>query len=287
MIKYFDTVRFQKIFYLTKNNPNLAKKEFEEYLKEYPKDYKAHAYYISLLIYIRELEQAEERIEISKEQVYNDKKLSNCPEKIKYFKNNIIFNTLKLLSYQEKYQELYNLYQKNYLIIKEDIDIDNALIVFTEEQLGISERKREDYTSYLYKQIIDYKEEDFLEHIKKHQSEHTQMDEQKSLFVPEFPLEEVLIEAKKHIPSTNCLYSGLFEDLYIFKYDEAGRENYQMTDYFKIYTFHNSPNLITMTPSHNCENLPSIDLNYLKKDKTPKVKRLSQIEKFNKRYQKG
>lgn len=39
-----------------------------------------------------------------------------------------------------------------------------------------------------------------------------------------------------------------------------------------------------MCPSERCENLPYTDLNYLIKQDNPKVKSISQIEKFNRRY---
>ena len=40
-----------------------------------------------------------------------------------------------------------------------------------------------------------------------------------------------------------------------------------------------------MYPADDCENLPYTDLNYLNEEITnPKVKRLSQIDKFNQRY---
>ena len=42
-----------------------------------------------------------------------------------------------------------------------------------------------------------------------------------------------------------------------------------------------------MYPSLNCENLPYIDLNYLKQninEENTKVKKISQIDKFNQRY---
>ena len=39
-----------------------------------------------------------------------------------------------------------------------------------------------------------------------------------------------------------------------------------------------------MHPVNGCENLPIIDLNYIRKTEDIKVKKLSQIDKFNKRY---
>ena len=58
-----------------------------------------------------------------------------------------------------------------------------------------------------------------------------------------------------------------------------------MVDYFKVFCFNdNNNNIISMCPSNHCECLPYVDLNYLKENDKPKVKTISQIEKFNRRY---
>ena len=73
--------------------------------------------------------------------------------------------------------------------------------------------------------------------------------------------------------------------MYVFKYDNCGKHDNKIANYFKIICFHNTQDYITMFPCSNCENLPYVDLNYLvNSNDIPKVKTLSQIEKFNKRY---
>ena len=39
-----------------------------------------------------------------------------------------------------------------------------------------------------------------------------------------------------------------------------------------------------MCPCENADNFPYVDLNYLRKEDNVKVKKISQIEKFRKRY---
>ena len=136
---------------------------------------------------------------------------------------------------------------------------------------------------------MEYREEDFREHIKKHLADDAinMEDASHAIFVPEFPIDEVIEEIKKYIPSDNCIYPGGIEDAYTFKYDKCGRDNYYMTDYFKAFCFHGTGDFITISPSVVKDiNFPCIDLNYLRKNDDLKVKRKSQIEKFNQRYNK-
>ena len=62
---------------------------------------------------------------------------------------------------------------------------------------------------------------------------------------------------------------------------------YKLVNYFKVVTFHDSTNFITMYPSTECENLPCVDLNYMQKDKKlPEVKIKSPMDKFKERLEK-
>ena len=80
-----------------------------------------------------------------------------------------------------------------------------------------------------------------------------------------------------------CL--GLYDDMYVFKYDSCGKDNYKIVNYFKVICFEGTSQIITMYPASDCEKLPYIDLNYMKtKEDTPKIKVLTQREKFNTRY---
>lgn len=109
----------------------------------------------------------------------------------------------------------------------------------------------------------------------------------KNIFSIDFPLTKVLEEIKKYIPSSQCFHHGFFDVRYFFKYDNCGRENNKITDYFVVSCFNNSPNIITMCPSSRYQIGNCIDLNYLKNDdEKTKSKRLSQIDKFNQKYTK-
>lgn len=282
--KHFDNWEFNQILSLISNNPNEAKIKFENYLEEYPKDYSIYPFYISTLIALKEFKEAERILKYITNIANNDPKYRNKHNNnAKLFLRHILTTRIKLLSYQDKYDELFNLCIENEKEIK-NLNLNN-IIFYSKKKVGFFISDIREPNSYLFRQIIEYQETDFLEHIKKHLSEFTNNPFNESVFVPNFPINEIIQEVKKYIPSNNSIYFNFFEDLYIFKYDNCGKDNNKQTNYFKVICFHNTKDIITICPSSNCENLPYIDLNYLVKEETSsKVKRLSQIDKFNRRF---
>ena len=91
-------------------------------------------------------------------------------------------------------------------------------------------------------------------------------------------------EIKKYIPSDKIFYPGFYEDLYVFRYDRCGKEKNKTTDFIKVYAFHNTTDLITIVPASSLDNMPYVDLNYMIENDNANVKRLSQIDRFNKRF---
>jgi len=284
--KYYNEWEFKQAISFIETNPLISKLKLEKYLEKYSQDYSAYIYYISVLITLGEFTIAEEilkSIENSMKQLkistkYLDKKSID-----------IVTVKLRLLSYQEKYDELYKCYQENIQEIQNmSLEI-NPLIFYCKKMLGIIDPKaRERYNkTYLFRQIARYEEKDFLEHIQKHQANYN-LDNTKlnpAIFDANFPLNDILTEIKKHIPSESVLYAHFYTDVYIFKFDGCGTVDNKLTDFFKVICFHNTNQVVTMYPSTDCQELPHIDLNYLmKNDNNPKIKRLSQTDKFNQRY---
>lgn len=283
--KYFDQWEFTNIHYLADTNPLESKLRFEEYLEKYPKDYSAYPYYASVLITLGEFKNAEKLLNYVKNKYINDDNFCKNKDKIEILEYNIIFTTLRLLSYQEKYDKLYNLYFNNYEKLN---DLTSARFdLYIKKKASKLDSDDINVKTYIHNQIISYSESEFLEHIKKHQADYNQNldNPNKNIFVPDFPIDNVIKEVKKYIMCDRRLYNGFIENVYIFKYDNCGRENNKLVDYFKVVCFHNTKDFITMLPSSGCENLPYIDLNYLiLKKEDYKVKKISQIDKFNKKY---
>lgn len=282
--KYYDNWEFKKHIAALYENPFESKNKLEEYLRKYPNDYSAYAYYAYNLIVLGEFDKAEKVLNNIEKMVAGNARFSKNSADVKMTKQDLLFDRLKLLAYQGRYQELYDLYLKNSKDVN-DLDI-KTLIFYCKSKLGKLNGVKKDGKSYLYGQILGYSEKEFLKHIESHLADYnSKLDTPNSnVFVPDFPISEVLKEVKKYIPSDKGVHMGLLDDTYIFKYNECGRENNKMVDYFKVVCFHNTKNMITICPVSGGEHFPHVDLNYMVKDDNKEVKKISQIEKFNNRF---
>ena len=282
---YFNKHEFIKLSEQSKKDPFGAIEGYQEYLEKYPDDNSARTDYASNLIAIGRFEEAEE--ELNKINYYLKTKsiYSFSEDRAKALSHNLKLCILKLFVYQDKMDEALDLFYSN---LEEFSYMGKEIFFFFRKMRGTIDPRRREPNSYMFRQIVEYKEEDFIDHIKKHLADYNENDRNISVsyFNPEFPIDRAIIEVKKYIPSDKKLCMGYIENRYVFKYDQCGRDNNKLVDYFKIYTFNNTQNFITMCPSTDCELFPCIDLNYLKEKEDSKslVKRPSQIDKFNQRY---
>lgn len=282
---YFNKHEFCKISELSKKDPFVANIAYEHYFEKYPHDNSAKTYYISNLIAVGDLKKAQEElnkleIELSRNSLYHFD-----VEKAKTLKHNIKICKLKLYLYQDRIEEALSFFYNN---LSEFSYLGKEIMFYYRKLRGTLDLNRREPNSYMFRQIVEYKEEDFREHIKKHLADFNENNREISVtyFNPDFPIDKVIGEIKNYIPSNKKMCYGFLENMYIFKYDQCGRDNNRLVDYFKVYTFNNSQNFITMCPSCDCEKYPSVDLNYLKEKEEQKKleKRPSQIDKFRQRY---
>ena len=285
--KYFSENEFQYAINLLESDPFKAKERFEEYLNKYPTDYYARAYYVILLTRICMFNKAEEEYNAIIREVNNDSFYAYGANRIKGFNYNMNIAKIKLLGAKENYHELLQLLQNNYQWFNER---DRKYVsYYCRCKLGLLNNGNIACNSnaYRFNQTINYSEESFREHIKKHEADYNFDVENPNpaIFTPDFPMDNIIDEIKKYIPSNKRMFLGYFDDAYYFKYDNCGRVNNKLVNYIKVICFHNTVNFITMYPTSEGEKLPVIDLNYLKeKDDHIKVKTMSQIDKFNKRF---
>lgn len=288
--QYFDSYEFNKTRKLGYFYAMDIKEQYDDYFFKYPRDYTSYPYYASFLMKYGYLDEALSVLDYGYNLSRGDHKFMRSYDKVKYLDKYYYLYKLKIMIYKENYMEALNIYYDHYEILKESITESNAIIMYCKKKVGEVIPDRKDGKSYLYRQVIEYQESDFLDHIKKHLANDAinMENASSSIFVPEFPINDVFNEIKKYIPSKNCLYPGGIEDAYIFKYNECGRDKYRLTNYFKVFCFHNSKEFITMTPSVVNEKVfPCIDLNYLKNDKDDSSYiKSSQIDKFLNKYKK-
>ena len=284
MKKYYNIHEFKQAVSIIQKNPFLAKDLFEKYLQKYPRDYCAYPSYIYTLVMLDELDKASEVLEYVENRCINDIHFQNKSGSLEEYKKRIILAKMRVLFRKEEYQLIYDLYLNSKILLEEEY---YQAIYYVKSQLGLLNDDSGKQT-YIYNQIVDYSEDEFKEHIKHHQFDYNvnQFFPNDLIFVYDFDVNMVIDEVKKYIPSKKRLCHGLFTDAYIFKYDRCGRDNNKIVDYFKVISFMDSDKLITMYPQHGCEQLPHVDLNYLAGEK-PKVKTISQIDKFNRRYRRN
>lgn len=286
MNKYFDIFEFQRIIDLMDTDPYSSLLLYEKYLNQYPNDYSAYLLYCSNLIILGKLDEAE-KVYNYFEQKYDKDNSLNGTEKVEKIKISIVFTKIKLLSYQGKYEELYKFCIKN-----KDIIIENKMVdalFYSKKMTNRLDSNKVELNTYLFDQIAKYDEKHFLKHIKKHiqNVDETMEKQSNSIFSENFPIEKVIHEIKKYIPSDKKLFLGFYDNVYYFKCDGCGRVDNKLVDYIKVVCFNGTSNFITMCPVIGSKDLPCEDLNYLiNEENSTKVKRMSQIDKFNKKFNK-
>lgn len=279
--KYFDHTQYNYILKLIEEQKiNSAIMAFEKYHEEFPYDLRATTTYASLLMNDGNIETAKEILE----QAIITTKAKNIN------KYDLIKAKLKLLCCEGKYQEAYDYLQENNILLRrKDKEYDKCLI-FLKVKLGLPIQLNKNdplYQQYTISQMISYSEEYALEHIRKHIGDYS--NSEKSCFSSDFPLEEIFNKLRIILPLTDYrrMYSGIGKNLYIFKYDNNGRYCTRVNDYIRVITIQDTNDILTMYPSENKGDLPYIDLDIEKEEEItelPKVKRMSQIDKFNQRY---
>jgi hypothetical protein len=106
-----------------------------------------------------------------------------------------------------------------------------------------------------------------------------------SIFLTFCKPREIVEEVKKNISFDMKLSPGFLDESYVFKYDNCGRVNNKLANYFKVICFKGTKDIITMYPALDCEHLPCVDLNYLiENKKVNDKKRPSALDRFNQRY---
>lgn len=244
-------------------DPLLAKDKFEKYIKEYPQHYFAHVNYAKALVTLSEFDAAEDVL----------KNLNTIYTSDKTFVNNetiqvdINLTLLRILCYKEMYKEFLDLFNKQQASLMGKVPA--AAVFYCQNKVKpMSFEQRDKEKLYLYKQIICYMKDDFNSHVKEHLSDYYSNPRQtdKSIFSPGFPLNRVIGELKKYIPSSKRLCTGYYTDTYVFKYDNCGFRYGEPVSYFKVICFHDTKHIITMYPSEDCQCLPSEDLSYIIKE---------------------
>lgn len=281
--RYWNTEDISKIKKLYGTDVLNTKKCIEQYIKAYPDDYNGWFFYIEVLITLQEYDLAGLLLKEVCIKYKQDPVNISKPKKMKHYEDLEEETKIRYYLATHQYDDAldyieYSETLKAYLILE--------LKIYCMNKLGI---KSSTYSeTYNCKQMVNYSEEEALKEMKQRMDAVNNIPDYylEKRFSYNFPLEKVFEEVKKKLTDENKLCFGYYNDTYVFKYDLCGRINGKIQDFFKVSCFHDTHDIIIMYPTFNCENQPYIDLNYLNESEKPIQKRISQIDRFNKRYAK-
>lgn len=286
MKEYFNLLEFRRANDIKWINPELSLKLFNDYFKKYPYDYTSYPFYIDLLINLNYINKAKDIKNKVCKMVMMDTKYQNNRDKMLHFNYGIAYNEIRFAIIDGDYSKAMELalkYENQLYMVDNSVNI-RGILFYCRKKLGLLDPDRRDNNSYLFRQILDYHEDDFINHVGRHLSSNE--EENLCVFNSDFPFDKVFNEIKNIIPNNRKMRSGIYDDNYFFKYDNCGRADYKITNYFEVVTLTDSNNFITMYPTNISNTMPYIDLNYLKEKDNVKEKRISQIDKFYQRYPK-
>ena len=278
---YFNHNEYMYAIDIISTNPLECIRRFEEYFKKYPLDFSAYPYYIVALVNVRRIDEAQNLLDKLIKLVNDNPSYKKQAKFSKYFQKNLFFAAIKLYLYQGRYLDAYKLYTGSPEYKFDDSD---TILLYCKKKLGLLTDEDKQKTRYIHHQIVNYSYESFRLCLRRHLPGGEQFDKNsvKVIFSEDFPLDKILQEISKYIsPDSDFrLYTGYFEDSYIFRFDNCGKIGNKTVNFFKVICFHGTTDIYTMFP---CEDnaMPIIDLNFLKDEKRMSK---SQIEKFNNRY---
>ena len=270
--KYMNKNALSGIVKTYKTDPFLAKSELEKYLVEYPHDYFARNYYVSLLIKIGEIDAAKEEY---KKLITESNIVGLSKNKMDLFKKYLYINKARLLSMDKAYSDLLTFSFINKEILGEENY--NRIKAYCDTALCITDN----HDSYICRQFHNYDAAQFYEHVQKHAYLSNQNTKRSNaVFANGTNFLTLIDSVKEYLPSNQRFYKDFFLDEYYFKYNNCGFVDNQLTDYFKVICIRDTNNIITMCPVTEI-NVPYIDLK-IKQDKNI-VKKLEISDEMSRR----
>lgn len=270
---YFNNNYFSKIIKLVEEyRLDEAMYQFDNYIKLYPNDLRGYTYYAETCIKNGYFDKASEILDMAK----ISKKTS------KLSKDELLRVKIELLSCQEKYSECYELLMNNIKVFYDHMWLYEGFLTFLRNKLNKNNEKSYKPTreKYLLEQLTSYDSERAISHIERHMPDSNY--DTTAIFNYNFPLNDVYYKLRNLLPLDGRIYSNFFDNIYIFKYDCCGHVDSKLVDYLYVVTVRNTNDIITMYPYNNKSGTYVADItpSYDK----PKIKHISQVDKFYKRY---
>ena len=193
------------------------------------------------------------------------------------YKNASIFNIISIEIYRGNYDRAYELLQQLEITEENKVDIfDLKLMLSKHIDIDISSDKE---LSYRERQIANYSKEEAIDHINRgHMINNAPSDE--GAFYSETNLGELIDEIKEKLSEDSVIGLNILKKHKLY-YENIGVFDGEQLDYLLVVTPLYSNDIITMYPTNKLlkEKMEA-------KPKQKIIKRESQIEKFNRRYNK-
>lgn len=194
----------------------------------------------------------------------------------------IVIDKIKCFIELKRYEEALDLSSRyeNKCNNKEMMDYCKRVRVFASTKLGIE--LNSSMYSYVEAQTICYTKDKTIDYIK-HEMPKYCFKENISIS----DIEKIMDEIKEVLSKSKYYFNiATLTDTYLFEYPEIGEYENQTVNILKVVTTHDTNNIIMLYP-----NVEKKNLSYEKINENPKIelkvkqKRISQIDKFNARYQ--
>lgn len=137
--------------------------------------------------------------------------------------------------------------------------------------------------------IINFTKDNALKHIEKHTYE-VSYKEKHSIFNPDINIENLYDDIYNSISNSNKAYTDYLTDCYYFGYYNIGKVDNKQSDYLSVITIRNTKKIISMFPitlEEIKDNHPINTVKEIYSESKSKTKKLSQIDKFNLKYNKN
>lgn len=156
-----------------------------------------------------------------------------------------------------------------------------------ENKLGIKYDLDLTNECYLINQLYNYSLEQALYHIELHKNE-IPYKEKHTVFVNEIDIENLFFQVKYMLAYSKIHIQTFVTDIYYFEYPKIDTENEIDYKYLKVITIRDTDKIISMYPVFSEKKYYDINLLDIESDSKneSKVKKISMIDKFNKKYNK-
>ena len=225
------------------------------------------------------------KLEMIDEAIQDLNYILSCEKNNKYALIELYFVLYQNKRYEEAYKLIEDIY--NTRCMKAHSTYITELVI--RKNLGMSLKRSNLYEdNYTTRQLFNYDEDLAIKHISNHNIDDP-TDEKTSQFNKNVDIVELIKAVKDNLKTSKRCLDNEVLDKYYFSISNIGFNGDNVCNTIKVIVEPNTTNIFALYPVLDNENdLSILDCDYskiFKEEKQEKVKTLSQIDKFNKRFE--